>query len=213
MSSGSAALGRMHSHPIADGPRIDKAAIAEVVHGVIASLRGDLSAKDVSFLSELEALVDFIRSAKTEIASLCPTEIQEKHLPIATDELDAIVGATEEATHVILDSVEKIEAATASLAQENKAAVGEAITRIYEACNFQDITGQRVTKVVRTLREIETKIAALVRAFGSEARAAAEGKTDTAADRGSEETSLLNGPQLPGTANTQADIDALFGSD
>ena len=163
-------------------------------------------------------MAEIIHSAKAEIAALRPDEIQQTHLPAATDELDAIVGATEEATGVILDAVEKIEAIAPQAPPEVAQELSNMVTRIYEACNFQDITGQRITKVVRTLKHIEAKVAGLVMAFGDEmARAnaagpAAEAKAEAPATSGTvDEKDLLNGPQLPSNATSQADIDALFG--
>ena len=194
---------------------VDRAEIEEVVQGIVATLRGGMTAAELGLYQELEGLSRLIRHAKAEIAALRPDEIQDKHLPSATDELDAIVGSTEQATHIILDSVEKIEGATASLSGESKDQIANAITNIYEACNFQDITGQRIGKVVRTLKQIEAKVAGLVRAFGD---AGAPGESvaaaaDEPAGPVDSDKALLNGPQLPGAGNTQADIDALFGSD
>lgn len=190
--------------------------ITAIVQGVVMSLRGDLTANDLSVYQELEGLVRFIHSAKAEIAALRPDEIQQTHLPAATDELDAIVGATEEATGVILDAVEKIEAIAPQAPPEVAQELSNMVTRIYEACNFQDITGQRITKVVRTLKHIESKVAGLVMAFGDEmARANAttpEAEAEAPAAAGIvDEKDLLNGPQLPSNATSQADIDALFG--
>jgi chemotaxis protein CheZ len=183
------------------------------VQSVVATLRGGMTAAELSLYQELEGLSRLIRHAKAEIAALRPDEIQDKHLPSATDELDAIVGSTEQATNVILDSVEKIEGATATLTGEAKDQIANAITNIYEACNFQDITGQRISKVVRTLKQIETKVAGLVRAFGDEGVPAGASVVDAVEEVVDQDKALLNGPQLPGAANTQADIDALFGSD
>ena len=200
--------------PEADFRPINRDEIEKVVQSVVATLRGDMTAHELSLYAELEGLSRFIRHAKAEIAALRPDEIQDKHLPTATDELDAIVGSTEQATNVILDSVEKIEKASTSLEGESKDAIGTAITDIYEACNFQDITGQRINKVVRTLKQIEEKVAGLVKAFGDEIdRAAGVAQTHAAAPAADADKALLNGPQLPGNANSQADIDALFGSD
>jgi chemotaxis protein CheZ len=203
--------------PGVDFRPVDRDEIEKVVQSVVATLRGDMTAAELSLYAELEGLSRFIRHAKTEIAALRPDEIQDKHLPTAADELDAIVGSTEQATHVILDSVEKIERASTELSGAPKDAIGNAITSIYEACNFQDITGQRINKVVRTLKQIEDKVAGLVKAFGDEieraARTVEAGAPASAADPVDADKALLNGPQLPGNANTQADIDALFGSD
>jgi chemotaxis protein CheZ len=202
--------------PEADFRPIDRDEIEKVVQTVVATLRGDMTAAELSLYAELEGLSRFIRHAKAEIAALRPDEIQDKHLPTAADELDAIVGATEQATHVILDSVEKIERASATLSGEPKDVVGNAVVSIYEACNFQDITGQRINKVVRTLKQIEDKVAGLVKAFGDEIhRATATAHANAPAEPAAQDAdkALLNGPQLPGAGNSQADIDALFGSD
>ncbi len=213
MRNGSATAAK-RTHP-ADLPveirPVDRAEIEQVVQSVVATLRGGMTAAELSLYQELEGLSRLIRHAKAEIAALRPDEIQDKHLPSATDELDAIVGSTEQATHIILDSVEKIEGATGTLSGEAKEQIATAITNIYEACNFQDITGQRIGKVVRTLKQIETKVAGLVRAFGDDALPASA--ADEPAEIADSDKGLLNGPQLPGAGNTQADIDALFGSD
>ena len=206
--------------PAAVAAPMDRKQIEEIVQSVVVSLRGDLTAADLSLYQELEGLARFIQSAKAEIAALRPDEIQNEHLPSAADELDAIVGATEDATGIILDSVEKIEAIAQKVEGEHGTQIADIVTGIYEACNFQDITGQRITKVVKTLKQIENKVAALIGAFGDEiarekaraAAAAAEStdKVTTATDKPTDED-LLNGPQLPTNANSQADIDALFG--
>ena len=85
-----------------------------------------------------------------------------------------------------------------------------ATTQIYEACSFQDITGQRITKVVKTLKHIESKVEAILAVFGSELESLPAAEAEPAKD---EQQSLLNGPALPNSGgNTQADIDALLAS-
>ncbi len=200
------------------GAPAGRSEIAEVVQGVIATLNGDLTAADLSLFHELEGLARFIHSAKAEISALCPDEIREKHLPSATDELDAIVGATADATGVILDAVERMEAIGGKIGGDHGREIAERVTRIYEACNFQDITGQRITKVVKTLKQIEYKVEALVQAFGGGmgrdrvgvAPGAAVVAAATEVNGKPDDRSLLNGPQLPANAPSQADIDAMF---
>ena len=157
---------------------------------------------------ELARLARFIAAAKRDIAALHPDEIRQKHLPSATDELDAIVAATAEATGAILDAAEKLTAIGGSVPQSAGEQITEQVTRIFEACTFQDITGQRITKVVKTLHQIEAKVADLVAAFGDAPTPARAAKP---AAKG--EAALLNGPQLPQNAVTQSDIDALFEKD
>jgi len=155
--------------------------------------------------SELTRLARFIEAAKRDIAAMHPDEIRQKHLPTATDELDAIVAATAEATGAILDSAEKLSSIGEGADQALRDQITEQATRIFEACSFQDITGQRITKVIKTLKEIEAKVADLVQAFG-DAPGAAHGGKPTAEG----EAALLNGPQLPHNAVSQSDVDALF---
>ncbi len=190
--------------------------IGVVVESMMATMKGDLSATDLELFSELEALAAYIHAAKSDIAALRPDEVKDEYLPAATDELDAIVQATEVATNSIMDATEQIEGVMAELEGEPADTLMNATTAIYEACGFQDITGQRITKVVKALQDIEEKIDALVNAFGSEiekikAQQPNQNKQpDTDAPLSDED--LLEGPQLEGEANTQAEIDALLES-
>ena len=67
-----------------------------------------------------------------------------------------------------MDATEQIEGLMDKVDPEDASVIMEATSTIYEACGFQDITGQRTTKVVKALKDIEEKIDALVEAFGSE---------------------------------------------
>ncbi len=79
---------------------------------------------------------------------------------------------------------------------------------IFEACNFQDLTGQRISKVVRTIVMVEERVDEMLRVWSGPAGAAV---TKPAPDRRSEEDSLLNGPALPGEAAVSQDaVDAMF---
>lgn len=206
-----ARLGALRSR----GQSYSREEISEIVAGLLSTLDGDLSDVNLKLYAELEDLAQYILAAKKEIAALLPDDITTTHLPTATDELDAIVGATEEATNNILQAVEIIEGLTAEMDPEMAAKVTDAVTQVYESCNFQDITGQRITKVVKALKHIENKVDALVAAFGDEIRkyrdlhpqkpVADESRPTTDAD-------LLNGPQLPDDAAKQAEIDALLAS-
>jgi len=165
-------------------------------------------ARDAAGLYDgLAKLATIIENARRDIASLRPDEIRQKHLPSATDELDAIVQSTAVATSDILDAAEKISAMADAVGSSK---LMDEVTRIFEACSFQDITGQRITKVVRTLKEIESKVGDLVKAFGS-LEAAAGGADAASGDGRTGDEALLNGPQLPSNASSQADIDAIFG--
>jgi len=82
----------------------------------------------------------------------------------------------------------------------------EVTTAIYESCNFQDLTGQRITKVVRVLKVIEERLTTLVKIFGEEmGEETVKEEKQVLSDE-----DLLNGPQLPENATDQAEIDRLL---
>ena len=175
---------------------------------MLTTMSGDLGAAEVSLLSEVEELGRTIATAKQEIAALKVDDITGNHIPFATDELDAIVQHTATATDNILESCEMLDDVASQLSGDAAAKLQEATTRIYEACSFQDITGQRITKVVSTLKTIEAKVAHIIGTFGSEAASVMSIKEP--APTGDAE--LLNGPQLPHNAMDQSDIDKLLAS-
>ncbi|HYC02410.1 MAG TPA: protein phosphatase CheZ [Azospirillaceae bacterium] len=186
--------------------------VAEILSSVVHSMQGDVSALDVKLYAELEGLARYINNAKREIAQIRPDEIHSEHIPLATDELDAVVGHTEDATNRIMDACDQLMAMAGDLPQDVSAKMMDITTGVYEACNFQDITGQRITKVVKALKHIEHKIEALLVAFGEEVDRRHHGPLpdEPAAAAPVSDEQLLHGPQLPGKAISQADIDALF---
>ncbi|MBI3504772.1 MAG: protein phosphatase CheZ [Proteobacteria bacterium] len=156
----------------------------------------------------VEHLARIIAEAKRDLAALSAQDIRSKHLPTAGDELTAIVGATERATNAILDAVERIEKSASLAGGEPARAILADVTAIYEACNFQDITGQRISKIVSVLKEVDATVAGLLESLNLPAVVLNAGASAGAAKTG--EAALLNGPQMPDAAPNQADIDALF---
>ena len=188
-------------------PASEPELVADVVRAVLTTMSGDLSAQETSLLAEVEELGKTISSAKAEIAALRVDDITQDHIPFATDELDAIVDHTATATNAILSSCETLDEVAGSLSGEPATKLQDATTRIYEACSFQDITGQRITKVVGTLKTIESKVAQIIAAFGS-----GGAPVETLPEEVAGEAALLNGPQHPAVAMDQSDIDRLLAS-
>ena len=85
---------------------------------------------------------------------------------------------------------------------------------IFEASTFQDITGQRLTRIAESLRHIEYLLAATKAALGDEEAAdSAEsmaGSLEQVEQRKVEY--ILHGPQEAGKANTQEEIDKILAS-
>ncbi len=158
-------------------------------------------------------LADQVHQVKMEIASLRHPKAAEDRIVAAMRELDAIVAATEKATDEILAAAETIEKIgdQLSLGPDDQAGLiaqlQSEVTNIYEASNFQDITGQRIAKAVRTLTFIEDRVSSMIQVWGADAFEDLPMPEEVSTD---EEAALLNGPQHENEGISQAEIDALF---
>ena len=126
-------------------------------------------------------------------------------------QLDQVVATTEEAASKIMDSAEEISELAETMDGEIAERLMAISMNIFEASSFQDITGQRVTKVVNTLKYLEEKLIILAEAIGDTDSHLKADQEDMEACSESDEK-LLQGPQSAGTANDQDAIDALFDS-
>lgn len=166
--------------------------------------------------AELQNMAAHIQTAKTEIASIYnkdpKVQAAGNRINAATSELDQIVASTERATSDILNAAERIMEVAGTLPAEQQEAsqiLTDQATEIFTACSFQDITGQRISKVVSTLRYIDQRVAAMVAIWGPENLTGAQARADEQADRRLD-SHLLNGPAMPGQGRTQDEIDALL---
>lgn len=186
--------------------------------GAGGGLVGSGNEEDVEIRIEITRLVKEIGKTKAELASLRHpmADEEEDKIVTATNELDAIVEATERATDEILRSSEEINQilerlrADGDMDEEHRAAFDMIEARtiaILEACNFQDITGQRINKVVKTMKFIEERVKAMIDIWGVDAFAHLPLPEVEHVD---EDAALLAGPQLEDQGLTQADIDAMF---
>ncbi|KQO54294.1 MULTISPECIES: chemotaxis protein [unclassified Methylobacterium] len=169
--------------------------------------------------SELDVMKDAITRTKKEIATLYHSENTGKGMKRVAGELDAVVESTELATSTILGALEEIETNASALRAMRQAAGGENIDMIlervivaYEACNFQDLTGQRINKIVGVLKFIEEHLDRMIEAWGGLNSFSEILGVVPQGPSIDDESSLLNGPKLdsdPGHVD-QGDIDALF---
>jgi chemotaxis protein CheZ len=130
------------------------------------------------------------------------------------------VDSTEHATSTLLTALEAIEqnanmmraTRLSKAAQENIDTILERIVVAYEACNFQDLTGQRISKIVNVMKFVEDHLDRVIAVWSSlDSFRDVLGAGPDAVDP-DDEKSLLNGPKLeedPGHVD-QSDIDALF---
>lgn len=167
---------------------------------------------------ELDLIHAAITRTKQEIAVLHGKSFDGDEMAKVNGELGAVVGGTEQATQKILEAAEAIDSAASALGKvtspDQKKLLGEEIQErvvsIFEACNFQDLTGQRISKVMMTMKFIENHVTAMMDIWGGvdaiRAHAPATFDTREGDDR------LLNGPKLDGAEGhvSQDDIDAMF---
>ncbi|WP_372424051.1 protein phosphatase CheZ [Salinarimonas chemoclinalis] len=159
---------------------------------------------------ELEAVADYVTNIKREIGALRANELYRARLPVAHDELGNVVDATQSATNTIMAAAEEILGSAEDDFETYRAFVQDKVTQIFEACSFQDITGQRINKVVDELAQVEKRLSRFAAAVNMRDQAAQVDPED-AAKQARKEALILNGPQTADLAVSQDDIDALFG--
>lgn len=167
---------------------------------------------------ELNRVYKAISDTKQEIATLRTTGSSGVEIGRMTDELDAIVDGTEKATESILHAAEEIDSKAIDLVavlkiQSNKddaCDIQEQVVKIFEACNFQDLTGQRITKVVNAFRFIEERVDRMMEIWGGIESFKDVEPVDLPEREG--DAALLNGPALDTDEDvaSQDEIDALF---
>ena len=185
--------------------KYDRSKVVNIVNSVIAKMGQSTDANQEAVVKELRGVLEIIDAVRADIAGIRPQDVNNKHVPGATDELDAVVLATKTATDSIMSSCEAMEKAAAGKTDPLAQAVTDEVTKIYEACSFQDITGQRIKKVTSVLREIQDKVQNLLSVVGHTDETVTQ-------DNRSADAKLMNGPQMPGNAISQDDIDKLLAS-
>ncbi len=181
-----------------------KKKIVKIISSVISKVEQNKQVSLNSILTEMRDLLVVIEETRSELGRAAPSKIKGKDIPVATDELDAIVEATSDATGSIMDSCDVIMDKASNIEGEDGEAIVAEVMKIYEACSFQDITGQRISKVVKTFHDIEEKIDRLVSVLGIKA------VPEENDDGPTGDEALMNGPQMPDDAISQDDIDKLL---
>jgi len=163
---------------------------------------------------EIQNLSQYIERFRQEIARLNKGD-RDSNFQNMSDHLDAIIQHTDSATHAILQNLEEISDLVGQIQEkvkddETNALCDQAMektTNAMESCTFQDITGQRVTKIIRSMQFVEERVYAMVELMG---RDSVEKEASELPPETNGKDPLLNGPQLPGNAISQDDIDKLF---
>ena len=156
-------------------------------------------------LTQIEHLCEIVKKIQQETGII----ISQNSKSGASIQLHDVLQTTEKATLTILDAATGILSAADEydILKEGKEKISGHVTQIYEACNFQDISGQRIKKVLSGMQLLETNILRLADIAKAHIPASESADTGNAT-----ETGLMNGPQLADEAPSQDDIDKLFGS-
>ena len=166
---------------------------------------------------ELSGLFRYVQRVRQEIAAIGRPAEEEHQFETMGEQLDAIVKATEEATNTIMtkmeENIELLAALRRRVDDPEAAAIIDKLsengTAASEACSFQDMTGQRVTKVAKSITYVEDRVNKLIEVWGRAELDKVEVKPER---EKTEDEKLLHGPALEGQGGlSQDEIDKLFG--
>jgi chemotaxis regulatin CheY-phosphate phosphatase CheZ len=157
---------------------------------------------------ELLEMAGSIEKARREVAALQPPDAGNDRILSATSELDAIVTSTERASFDILNSAERLMDLGSKLRRggadpEVCSEIESEVSNIFTACSFQDLTGQRTTKVINVLRYIEQRIGSMIAIWGEDKSPRDDLPPDPVDDR--PDSHLLHGPSLTGIDQNEVD--------
>lgn len=164
---------------------------------------------------EVMGLLKYISRVRLEIATISRPADEEHQFETMSDQLDAVIKATDDASNTIMAAAESNEdlltQLRATLTDPKQAALLDQLSEndmnIIQACSFQDLTSQRVTKVARSITYVEDRVSALADVWGREEL----DKVVVVAEEKTDDEKLLHGPALDGQKSiSQDEIDALF---
>ena len=177
----------------------------------IRSMKSFVDTLDSAVYKEFREIAKYIQNTKTEIGHLGANDMRSKHIPEAGLELSAVVSSTEDATTKIMECAEAVLDADTGDADAYQQLVNDKMMLIFEACSFQDLNGQRISKVVETLEYIDTRISRFASAIGAEDTNAPVSTKEQKRHKRKKDQ-ILNGPAHEGEGVSQDDIDALLNS-
>lgn len=204
--------------------------VETIVCEIIGSITGDLTAEDVANFNK-DGLKNLVKEARSKVEAKKFEEIEVQaatpavptgsvellHGPIFPDIDHDLASVAERLAHSaqrILASTEKVENLMDGLKPEDATVLLDAITEIYGACGFEDITGQTLDRVRSKMRQIEYETERLLAAMGNDdARQRSEElEEEIEAELARNQAQLLHGPDSMKEANTQEEIDAILAS-
>jgi chemotaxis protein CheZ len=168
-----------------------------------------------AYKRELDLIYAAVKRTKQEIDTISAGSAAQDETGRAGRELQAIVKGTEQATQSVLQATEEIDQVATTLSAVLKGGhdqglvhdIHERVVQIYEACNFQDLTGQRVAKVAATLKYVEDHVIRLMEIWQG-----IEQFKPVVVETIDDDRKFLHGPKLGDDAGhcSQDDVDTMF---
>ena len=177
---------------------------------------GTTGGLDRKLQTEVLNLIQYIHRLRKEIAGIAQEKDDQTAFDGMADRLDAIVESTAQATDTILAAMEGIDGFVEQLRAHPEPAgidsICDGITaktmEAMEACSFQDLTGQRINKVVGSMKFVEERVNAMADLFGRTEVQALTGEWEL--PQQIDDGVVLEGPQRAGEGISQDEIDQLF---
>ncbi len=171
--------------------------------------------------AERDTLAARLDCLRAEVAAIRHPHVHDDSLRQAAAEVRAVTAGTESAAVLIMAAAELLQGHLQALRGQTRGrpdptrigAMEQAVVQIYEACNFQDLTGQRLAKVLRALDFVEARVTAMAAQWPTDDLAQMPLPPDLAP---MDDGLAMHGPAEQGVSGnvsgnlSQADIDALF---
>lgn len=168
-----------------------------------------MSRQDLEALHrEVESVARYVSTLKREIAALRPNEIYRDRLPEAHGDLNSIKEATATSVNAIMSAGEAILTSKESSLDSYRADVEAKVMQIFEACSFQDLTGQRVSRVDELVGQMERRLQRFALAVKASDSASVFDR-DAINREARREVLIVEGPQNE-AATDQSAIDKMF---
>ncbi len=194
-----------------NGERILLDDVKSVVDGLIDGIVVEAGAENRQMEAELREVLNYVVRAKQEFMSIGPRALSSQKIPDASEELNAILGATEEAAGQIMDAADRLGEMAGTVDGPTGEELQNISTGLFEASAFQDICGQRITKVLGILKFLEGRLTTLAETLGDSRLEEDDDTVEFDADGlAVDPDKLTHGPQLEADAISQAEVDALL---
>jgi chemotaxis protein CheZ len=149
-------------------------AVRAEVGGMFEELRRFFDRRIAELSTEILATLEMVDANETHLSD----QLQQMHgeisrvmaLPSGATrnsglELEGVIETTDAAANRIMGAAEAIRAAVAAGGQ--KAVILDQVNEIFEACSFQDLTGQRIRRALEHLQRVEGTISEMVERSGA----------------------------------------------